>query len=158
MVKDVNATPAGLLPGQFATAGGITFFSWDDGVHGMELWKVDGSPAAASLVKDVNPGSAASFYPNNYIFKGVNNKVVFTAFDGTHATLWASDGTADGTIPLSSTFPTNQLGSSVTLGGVLYVCSSGYGAPSGLWRTDGTPAGTYLLQANALSALAVYQG
>ena len=37
--------------------GDTLFFAANDGVHGTELWKSDGTEAGTVLVKDINPGS-----------------------------------------------------------------------------------------------------
>lgn len=36
------------------------YFAGNDGVHGNELWKTDGTAAGANLVKDLNVGNASS--------------------------------------------------------------------------------------------------
>ena len=41
--------------------GSTAYFTADDGVHGEELWKSDGTAAGTVLVKDINPGSAGSY-------------------------------------------------------------------------------------------------
>ena len=39
---------------------GTLFFAANDGMHGVELWKSDGTAAGTVLVKDINPGSGGS--------------------------------------------------------------------------------------------------
>jgi ELWxxDGT repeat protein len=54
--------PAGLTDFGFVAAlGGRLYFTADDGVHGIELWSTDGTPAGTSRLTDINPGSGSSF-------------------------------------------------------------------------------------------------
>ena len=47
-------------PTYLTDVGGTLFFTADDGTHGQELWKSDGTKAGTVLVKDINPGAAAA--------------------------------------------------------------------------------------------------
>jgi ELWxxDGT repeat protein len=67
----------------------VLYFSADDGVHGREWWKYDGT--TASLVADLNPGSGSSYLHGLTVF---NNSFYFSLYDGVHGTeLWKYDGT-----------------------------------------------------------------
>ena len=77
--------------------GGTLFFTANDGDHGRELWKSDGTAAGTVLVKDINPDGRSS-YPER-ARPTSNGTLFFTADDGTHRQeLWKSDGTAAGTV------------------------------------------------------------
>jgi ELWxxDGT repeat protein len=60
MVLDINTTLLASNPSEFVAIGSTAYFAADDGVNGIELWKSDGTAAGTTLVKDINPGSAAS--------------------------------------------------------------------------------------------------
>jgi ELWxxDGT repeat protein len=56
-----GALPSGhSFPIDFTLAGGVYYFSADDGVHGRELWRTGGTPASTRLVADLCPGPCGS--------------------------------------------------------------------------------------------------
>ena len=71
------------------------FFAANDGIHGNELWKTDGTSAGTSMVFDINPNANDANPSLSFIF---NNKIMFTATDGDdpnplHWDLFTVDGT-----------------------------------------------------------------
>ena len=149
------------------------YFAGTDVVHGTELWSTDGN--SASMVADIFPGSSSGI-PNSstpQLFNSVfiNGKFLFTAISDKGAELWSSDGTtantqmikdinsgAEGSDPIL--FPVINF-SKVLEGagifdfydrGTLFNGSIFFAADDGtngkqLWKTDGTLAGTKMVQA-----------
>jgi ELWxxDGT repeat protein len=79
--------PDSRFPADWTALGNRLFFGGDDGVHGVELWQTDGTPAGTSLVKDIAPGTASS-HPASLVAAG--GRLYFSADDGIYGDeLWA---------------------------------------------------------------------
>ncbi|NMO21297.1 hypothetical protein HPC49_40135 [Pyxidicoccus fallax] len=64
LVRDINPGPKSafsLLEStpQFATTKGVLYFAADDGGHGRELWRSDGTPWGTWMVRDLVPGEGS---------------------------------------------------------------------------------------------------
>ena len=122
--------------------GDYLYFTADDGTHGRELWRTNGT--TTTMVKDINTNGANESHPQNFFALG--DYLYFSADDGTHGyELWRTNGTAVGTTLVENINETGTGGvndsspSNLTaFGGYLY-----FGADDGingreLWRTNGT--------------------
>lgn len=149
-----NATP--ILLGQI---GGSYIFAADDGTHGVELWKTDGSASGTTRITDINSGFGWSVQPQ-YGAAVLNDKLLFvanTAASG--AELWATNGSSDGTVLVkdieagsgsafaagNSTQRTFFLLSALSGGRVIFPARTTATGVE-LWITDGSTSGTQLLK------------
>src|SRR3954447_14515934 len=84
LVKIINLTGDAFTLGANAdvatNVNGTLYFTANDGSHGRELWKSDGTSAGTVLVKDINPGSGSSGTSRE--LTNVNGTLFFTASDG----------------------------------------------------------------------------
>jgi ELWxxDGT repeat protein len=147
MVKDIRPGAANASAGKLTEVNGTLFFEAHDGIHGKELWKSDGTEAGTVLVKDVTPGpgSDAGFaidHLDNFI--AYNGELYFTAFQKGHR-LWKSNGTAEGTIPLTPAgeieFGFLQPDMEIFNNELFFLAQSDFDVTQ-LWKTNGTVAGT----------------
>ncbi len=155
LVRDIWPGPQGSLESYtvgLVVVGGQVFFAPDDGVHGRELWRSDGTAAGTQLVKDIWPGDSGSisvFWPNHGAAE-LNGQLLFDSNDGVHGReLWRSDGTAAGTQLVKDIRPgpasADVRPRSAVNGVVLVQADDGVHGVE-LWRSDGTAAGTELLK------------
>jgi ELWxxDGT repeat protein len=103
IVRDIHRGEQGAFPdaywyddffGVMQAAGNVLFFTADDGVHGMEPWRSDGTEAGTFLLRDIAPGPASSMLPmfERTVTAFAGGSVFFGADDGVHGyELWRSD-------------------------------------------------------------------
>ena len=129
---------------------GVGFFFHNDGVHGSELWRTDGTALGTYLLRDLCPGICGAAQLNSIgALATVGGAVFFAASDGVHGVeLWLTDGSALGTRPVRDIHPgygSSEPGSFIAVSGQLYFAADDGVHGRELWRSDGTEKGTYLV-------------
>ena len=120
--------------------------SADDGIHGKELWRSNGTLAGTRMVKDINPGSGLGTGAGS---TAVGGTLYFSATDGVHGgELWRTDGTRAGTRMVKDIDPGSGSGASemTDVGGTLYFIADDGLHGAELWTSDGTEAGTTMVK------------
>ena len=156
LVKNINPGSGDSHAQYMTNVAGTVFFAANDGTHGYELWKSNGTAAGTKLIKDIYPGGDSSA-PQN--LTNVAGKLFFSANTGGFGReLWKSDGTAAGT-KLVKDINTNssvRAGNSNpryltnVAGRLFFMACQKY---CGLYTSDGTAAGTKVLKNIGLANL-----
>ena len=153
MVKDGRPGAGGSNPAQLTAAASQLFFVADDGAHGAELWRSDGTANGTFMVLDIAPGLNPGQIGN---LGTVGNEAFFLAVSGSSGReLWLSDGTSSGTqflYDLHSGANSSAPGFYTGLAGKVYFINAS--STYGLWETDETPGGTVLLNGGPSGYLA----
>ena len=145
LVKNIAPDADSSDPVALTNVGGTLFFTASDGVQQI-LWKSDGTPAGT-----VNVTALWGFAPEDpdpLFMQAVGGTLFFSA---RFSDLWRSDGTRAGTLPLlhlPADSPSGSLWELGASGGQLFFSVyhqgrvAGWEPGSGLWKSDGTAAGT----------------
>jgi ELWxxDGT repeat protein len=141
LLGDFNNTTAGSFGLGPLALGSVGILYADDGIHGYELFKTDGTAAGTELLKDIAPGPARSI---DRMAPPAGGLVYLSADDGTLGDeLWRTDGTSDGTIrltdvPAGQSFSILDSVADPDHAGVAILVAN----QLGIWRSDGSAAGT----------------
>ena len=131
------------------------YFTYDDGIHGNEIWASDGTTSGTHMVADLQTGSDTSI---NISSAGViNNRFIF--YWNQKSQWYVTDGTEAGTIPFTDDKNTSYTNSNslfyssygnnwVKIGNKLIENISYSDIGSELLITDGTKNGTYRIDLN----------
>jgi ELWxxDGT repeat protein len=129
----------------------VAYFFRNDGAHGHELWRSDGTPLGTYLMMDVCPGicGAESVGSSGARMTSVGSSLYFAANDGVHGTeLWITDGTPVGTRMVADIWPgpeSSGISAMGSAGGIVFFgANDGVHGPE-LWRSNGTASGTWLV-------------
>ena len=137
---------------EYAVLNGVAYFSADDGVHGKELWRSDGTTGGTWMIKDINPGIASSIIHDITVS---GNNIYFSADDGVHGhEIWVSDGKPNGTKMIRDLYPgyvSSDPSYLIDVNGTLYFFINRASIADQLCKTDGTKEGTVVV-ANFYSA------
>ena len=155
LIKDISPGAGSSVPlrgisssfRMFTEFQGAVYFAADDGTHGTELWRTDGSASGTYLVSDLVAGPQGSNPRSLTQHDGVLYFVADDRLAGEE--LWKTDGTSAGTQLVADIQP-GPRGSEI---GPLYEFQQRlfFFADDGihgceLWQSDGTPAGTELVR------------
>jgi ELWxxDGT repeat protein len=144
-----NGWPSGMT-----WIGDVMVFNANDGIHGQELWRSNGTVSGTYLLKDIVPGADGSV-PAGFIRAG--QQVFFIADDNVQGyEYWVTDGTAGGTLPTRDVDP-DPNGSDPGMcsyhtrpdgvaQGLLYFRADDDVTGYEPWISDGTADGTLLLK------------
>ena len=151
LIKDINTNTLGSNIYPMGRLGTTTYLATDDGVHGYEIYRSDGTAGGTSLVTDFDPGSYPGVIPSATGHSGVvmNNLLYYIGFNfGTAAgplgeSLARTDGTAAGTQAVKIIANINGSVSNLTVAGSKIFFTMNATGP--LWVSDGTSNGTQLM-------------
>jgi len=134
-------------------AGRHLYFLADDGVHGRELWRSDGTPQGTLRISDFASPSAFPLFDRPAVAES-GDRAVFRAFDSAaRPTLWSSQGTPQSMIRLADPcgkgcqfIAPARVSVLAEAGGKIFFLGNDGVHGIEPWVTDGTRAGTHMIR------------
>jgi ELWxxDGT repeat protein len=121
---------------------------------GSQLWRSDGTATGTVLLADTNPGLSLAGIMDFTLLDG--SLYFLTDAEGAAPQLWKSDGTPEGTSVLATIGPISPQditgyyqslpGNLTNVNGTLFLTGPDATSGENLWKSDGTSAGTILVQ------------
>lgn len=143
LVKDITTTGANgsSLSDGFTLFQGLAYFAADDGLHGRELWKTDGTVAGTKLALDLDPGTGSS---NPHFLIASSNALYFFANSGNKNILYSFDGASVHTVFDQANFYPNS--GFVIAGDRMFFVAEDDTHGLELWTTDGATTGSHMVK------------
>lgn len=146
-IKDIAAGARPSKPSQFRTVGETVYFTANDGLHGEELWRTDGTADGTRQVADLRPGKEGSS-PGSFVVLA-SGRMIFTAADGLpredgHGRqLWVLESKGPRMLQAIGTGMAPKFPEHLTLLGedVFFAVDDGVTGKE-LWKSDGSHEGT----------------
>lgn len=129
-----------------AGAGGLLYFARSDPSSDAEPWRSDGTPGGTFRLADLAPGAQEGSSPR--LFVAFGGRVLFaTAPSFGKSAVWVSDGSSDGTVPLTLRYATSASSfprafTHVNGRTFFTTLADVFGTYAWLWVTEGTAATT----------------
>jgi ELWxxDGT repeat protein len=158
LVADINQTVAAGAaangdsnPNEFVEFNGRMVFAADDGVHGRELWKTDGTAAGTQMLVDIVPGLHQGSNPTHlFVANGALYFFVTDLQGQYHFMRLSADESSLAVLadiePSACTAPVFLDDKVFFTGGAGVIRNGTTGFEQGVWTTDGTADGTYRIE------------
>lgn len=133
ILKDINIGERSSDPKELTIMKNHIYFIANDGIHGNELWRTDGTAQGTQMVIDRDRWSI--IFIGDLTFDGVNSLYYIDA----NRMLYKTDGTAEGTIPLLTTYQGYEVEASrlFLVGKDIFFIGNTSQTGQEIWKTDG---------------------